>query len=250
MILLVACAEPEPAPRDQDTVTHDVFAHWFASDDAAITADIEELRELLDESTFPIDGGLSELSGSEAVTAGAPDVDPSTARGIFTAGVIDCTAEELERLLTNAHQDELYTENYTSYERTYTSSLDDFEAGLPHLTWDTSYGATIPLTGSYEADIHGGLHRAAAVEDGPGYVSTTVMPEPAEPDPATITFDSDFQVEVYYPHDGGMVHYFGMWRHIDLGNGLSTDDDGMIALIVGGLHDWDDTTSQICADGV
>ena len=197
-----------------------------------------------------LDGSLTGLDADEAAAAGAPDVDPATAVGIFTAGVLDCSADELERLLTNAHQDELYTENYTSYERTYTSSLDDFLAGEPHVTWDTSYGATIPLTGNYEADILGGLHRAADLEDGPGYVSTTVMPAPAVADPATITFDVDFQLEVYYPQDGGMVHYFGMWRHIDMGNGLSTDDDGVIGLIVGGLHDWDDTTSQICADGV
>jgi len=45
-----------------------------------------------------------------------------------------------------------------------------------------------------------------------------------------------------------MAHLFVMWRHIVSGD-LSTDDDGVVALILDGLHDWDDSTSAICVEG-
>jgi len=53
---LLACAEPEAAPRDLDTLVHDTWAHYAARDDDALLADVQELKGLVDESALPIEG--------------------------------------------------------------------------------------------------------------------------------------------------------------------------------------------------
>ena len=76
-----------------------------------------------------------------------------------------------------------------------------------------------------------------------------MAPTPAVTDPPEIVFDVDLQLEVFYPHDAGVIHFFGMWRNIDLPSGLGTDSEIGLNLILDGLHDWDDDTTKICAEG-
>ncbi|MES2640008.1 MAG: hypothetical protein V4850_11015 [Myxococcota bacterium] len=248
--LLLACKQPEAAPRDLDTLSHDLWSHYTAEDDEALLADAIDLKGLIDEAALPIDGTFTDLTEAEAGDAGAPGLDPAPAVGLFTAGFIDCTPDEMERILFSQAQMELYPGNYTAYERSYTADLDAYEARQTNrLTWGANYSVEIPLTGSYTSEILGGVHFVPDGEDGPYLFSTTVMPAPATTDPDTIVFDVDLQMEVFYPQEGGVVHLFGMWRHIDLPNGFGTDSDVGVTLIVGGLHDWDDATTKICDEG-
>ncbi|MDP2307479.1 MAG: hypothetical protein Q8P18_15740 [Pseudomonadota bacterium] len=248
--ILLACRQPEAAPRDLDTLAHDLWAHYGSKDDEALRADAIDLRGLIDVAALPLDGTFSDLTGDEAAAAGAAGLDPTPAVGLFTAGFVDCTPEEMERILFATNQDELYPGNYTAYQRDYTTDLVAYEARTSnHLAWDATYSVEIPLTGNYTSTILGGVHFATDGDDGPYLFSTTVMPAPATTDPDTIVFDIDLQMEVFYPQDEGMVHLFGMWRNIDLPSGFGTDSDIGVTLIVNGLHDWDDATTEICAEG-
>lgn len=245
--LLLGCAQPVAAPRDLDTLAHDLWADYSAKDDGALLADAITLRGLIDETALPFDGTFSDLDGDEAAAAGAPGLDPAPAVGLFSAGFVDCTPEEMERILFAQNQMELYPGNYTAYERHYTTDVDAYEQRTAsRLTWDAAYSVQIPIFGSYDSEILGGVHFIPDGDDGPYLFSTTVMPTPATTDPDTIVFDVDLQMEVFYPHDGGVVHLFGMWRNIDHPDDLGTDGDIGLTLIVGGLHDWDDATTKIC----
>lgn len=247
---LLACNQPDPAPRDLDTLAHDLWADYAAKDDAALRADGVDLRSSIDEAALPLDGSFTGLTADEAALAGAPGVDPTRAVGMFTVGVVGCTPDQMERILFATNQDELYPGNYTDFTRDYTADLGDFRARrINHLTWDSTYTVDIPFTGSYTSTILGGVHFTADEDGGPYLVSTTVMPGPASTQPDTVVFDVDLQLEVFYPHDGGMVHLFGMWRNIVLPSGLGTDSDIGVSLIVGGMHDWDDATTAICDEG-
>lgn len=252
--LLLACQPPEAAPRDLDTLIHDLWAHYTADDRVAgaeaLRADAVDLRGLIDEAALPLDGTFSDLSEEEATAAGAPGLDPAPAVGLFIAGFVGCTPDQMERILSATNQDELYPGSYTAYERDYTTDLDAYEARTSdQLRWTANYSVKIPLTGDYTAEILGGVTFVSDGADGPYLYSTTVMPAPALTDPDTIVFDIDLQMELYYPHDGGVVHVFGMWRNIDLPSGFGTDSDIGVTLMVDGMHGWDDDTTAICAEG-
>lgn len=248
MFTLFACAEPEPAPRDLDTVAHDLWVHYAAEDEPALIADVQDLRGLLDEDALPMEGIFTDLTAEEAAPAGFSG-DPSIATGMFVATHIGCTPDEIEAIVKSQDQMALYPENYLSYVRNYTSDESAFTSGAAnHLSWEGTYEVEIPIIGTYISSILGGMHRADDGADGPYYYSTTVMPSPAETTPDTLTFDVDLQLEVFYPHDDGMVHLFGMWRHIVSGE-LDTDGSGMQALIIDGLIGWDGDTTAICEEG-
>lgn len=253
LLLLLACKTPEPAPRDLDQVLHALWLDYAMQNDEALKADVVSLQEIVADPELSMEGTFSGMSSEEVALADLPrDIDESTALGMYTIGTVDCDADDLERIVYNSRQDLLYPDNYATdptYSREYTSDFDAYVAReVNQLTWDATFGIDIPLTGSYVTTIHGGEHHTVA-DDGPYLFSWTIMPEPAETDPETIIFDIDFQIEAYFPSEGGMTHVYGMWRHIDLGNGLGTQSDASVTLMLGGMHDWDDATSAICEEG-
>ncbi len=249
---VLGCVPPEAAPRNLDQLAHDLWAHYAAADDAALALDVEDVRALLaagDAGELPTDGTLTDLTTEEAALGGM-EIDPASGAGFFTAGFIGCTPEQQEHVLSAADQLALYPANYTAYARTFTSSLSEFESrASPGLTWDGSYSVNIPLLGAYDTAIKGGMRNVDAGDAGPYLYSRTVMPAPAVTASETMVFDMDFQIEAYFPQDEGMVHLFVNWRHLDLGSGVDTDNDGTVRLILNELHDWDDDTTKICADG-
>lgn len=247
--LLLACAEPTPAPRDLDTLLHDAWAHYHAEDDDALAAAVRELVGVVDEAALPLEGTVTDLTREEVDAAGFPDgPDPAPARGLYTIGFVDCTPDEMERILVSRDQMALYPENYLEYARTYTTDTAAYVARDTHsLRWDTDYTVQIGLW-QYRSEVLGGAHWTPDGDDGPYLFSSTVMIEPAEAVEGDVTFDVDYQIEVFYPHEGGMVHAFGMWRQFAVGD-LSTEDEGVADLILGGLRGWDEDTTAICAEG-
>ncbi len=247
--LLLACAEPKSAPRDLDTLLHDAWAHYGAEDDDALAQDMRDLAALIDEDALPLEGTVTDLTADEVAAAGLAGPDPEPARGMYTVGFVDCTPEEMERILIAQDQMTLYPENYLAYERTYTSDRDAYEArDTHHLSWETAYTVEIPVLATYDAVVLGGAHWTPDGDAGPHLFSRTAMPEPAVAVQDNVVFDVDYQIEAFYPSGDGMVHAFGMWRHIEFGD-LDTEDDGTVALILDGLHGWDEDTTAICAEG-
>lgn len=252
MLLFLSACKPDAAPRDLDEVFHAAFADYAAQDEDGLTADVADFERLVDPDGDAVDGTISDLSDDEVALTDLPrDIDISTAVGIFTIGTVDCDAQTLEKILYDLHQDELYPDNYTdgTYSRTYTSDFDAYSARDDHQLWWTSdFGINIDPFYSYTAEVWGGMHYLP-IDGGTALFSRTVMPEAAtDVTPDGGAFDIDFQSEAYFPSDAGMTHVYAMWRHIDIVS-LSTDDDTMVSLIIGGMHGWDDKTSAICEDG-
>ncbi|MFN7146656.1 MAG: hypothetical protein ACK4YP_22975, partial [Myxococcota bacterium] len=121
---LLACAEPKPAPRDLDTLLHDVWLHYGTQDDEALATDMRDLAAVVDIDALPLEGTVTDLTSDEIDAAGADGPDPEPARGMFTAGFVDCTPEEMDRILVAEDQMALYPDNYLAYERTYAGDPD------------------------------------------------------------------------------------------------------------------------------
>lgn len=249
MHLLAACAEPEPAPRDLDELAHAMFADYTAVDGEALAADVVELREaVVDEAALPLDGTLSDLGAAEVEPTGiSRDYDWSLAQGLYTLGWIDCSFDELERIYSSTEQDLLYEGNYESYERSYTSDFDAYaDRQTDRLSWDTHYSVDIFVV-QYTADVWSGQHYVPDDGAGPYLYSQTLMPEAATGTDG-LSFDADLQIEAFYPHEGGMVHLFAMWRRFVIDGLYSTDEDGGQQIIIDNLHKFDDDTTAICAE--
>jgi hypothetical protein len=246
---LLACAPPEPAPRDLDALFHDTWAHYGAKDDAGLADAIREMAALVDVDALPLEGTIDDLTLEAVVAAGLDGPDPEPARGMYSVGFVACTPEQMENILVAEDQMSLYPDNYLAYTRTYTSDRDAYAArDTHHLTWETDYTVEIPVLATYTANVLGGAHWTPDGDAGPYLFSRTAMTGPADAVQDNVVFEIDFQMEAFYPSGDGMVHAFGMWRSIAFGD-LDTENDGTVDLILGGLHDWDDKTSAICAEG-
>lgn len=257
--LVAACPPPlEPAPKDIDGVAHWLWLHYEDADDAAMADALEKVHRACRFSDFEASerGLLSDLSKQELAPVQMEETDPERAQGMFLTNAFACELGTLERILYALDQGDKYTEAYDSYQRTYTSDLEAYQAREePFITWDVTYEATPLPAARYRATVKGGL-RWVPVGDGettphgPYIVQRTWLPEPVDYlDTDANAFTLDFQLEVYYESSFGQIaHFYPLWRHMAFnGIGVSTDDESVQSMVLDGLLDWDTRTEELCA---
>jgi len=251
VVLLVACKPVRPAPEDLDGLQHWFFDNYDVADDAQMSEAIDLLHAAADGDTIEAasDGSATDLVVEQIAWSGRDDVDPEAAAGSFLLNPFACDVDTLAAILAYIDQNELY-EIYDSYDRDYTSDFDAWESGeSATVTWEVDIGATL-LGAEYTEHIEGGLRRVPT-SFGDAIVSRTWMTEDAQfGEGSAKEWPQDWQIEVYYPADDDkIVHLYGMWREMRLGSGLSTDDEGVLRIILNNLVDWDEKTAELCAEG-
>jgi hypothetical protein len=203
-------------------------------------------------------GLLRDLTQDELAVVEMQARDPKPAQGMFLVHMFDCDLVTLEKILYDLDQGAKYPEVYDTYERTYTTSLDDYKARTsPFLHWDMYYEATPMPSARYGAHSKGSLRYVGADDSvelthGPAVIQRIYMPQPAEYfDTDANEYLFDFQLELYYePTPGRIAHFDPVWRHMAFnGVGASTDDNWIIDTILDGLRDWDLRTQELCAQG-
>lgn len=261
VLALLACHSTQPAPADLDGLAHWYWSHYdgaddAASDDAAVLAATLNLDAAVGDLAQPMTGTLTDLSTDEQAVLGLESPhDIAAAAGMFLMNTVPCTMDQIERITIALEQDALYPDTYTSYARTYTSDADAYLAReTPYLTWRSSIDAEV-LGASYHEDIDGGA-RHVSDPDGAAFgdmlMTRVYLPEPAtfEEGNDAKSFTQDYQLEIYYPRsDTELVHAYVLWRQMDYGGGLDTDDASAQSLMLGALIDWDDANAALCADG-
>ena len=247
---LLACVDPHetPAPPTLDEFLHQTWVDYAASD----VARLGELTELeaptLDPAEFPMQGTYSDITAGEtALVALEWEADPSAATGFFLVDTMDCSSDELMTALTNPNQDEVYTGNYTAYEREFTADIDDFLGGeIDILTWETTYTVDLGPFGAYDTFVHGGAIRLD-IDGETGFATRTWAPNPATTATEGLSLSQDYQIEVYFPGDGGMIHVYGMWRQFQLNAESTQDSPDLGNIILSGMNSYFDDTSVYCA---
>lgn len=252
LLAAAACAPPaEPAPDDVDGLAHWLWNNGDGADDAAIVAAAANVHAAVDGDVLraPARGTLADLTAAELAVVDMQDRDPSNAQGLFYAGVVGCSIEQLADILTDPAQDELFPDVYDAYERALDGDRAAFLAGeADGLTWTTTYTATL-IASPYDATTRGSLRRARVDGDerSPTLVARTHMPAPAVFADDANSFPLDFQIESYHPRaDDETVHLYGIWRELHVGE-FSTDDDVVIGFILDALVQFDEKTTELCA---
>lgn len=265
LLALLACHSTRPAPDDLDGLAHWFWSHYDGADaadrgaepgDDAVLAASLNLDAAVGELTKPMTGTLTDLSADEQAVLGldAPQ-DIAAAAGMFLMNTVPCSLDQIERITIALEQDALYPDTYTDYARSYTSDVDAYLAReTPYLTWASSIDAEV-LGAGYHEDIDGGA-RYVSDPDGAAF-GDMLMTRVYLPTPATFedgndakSFTQDYQLEIYYSRDAGtVVHAYVLWRQMDYGGGLDTDDSSAQSLMLSALIDWDDANAGLCADG-
>jgi hypothetical protein len=250
LIPAAACApEQAPAPPSLDQFIHDAWRMYAEEDLAGIAAEAAVVSETFDQAEFPLAGTFSDMTADEfGLVELEWDADPTDATGFYVVDDMDCSSAETQVALTKLEQMEVYPDNYTAYEREYTTDDAAFFADESDiLYWDTTYTVAIPIIGNYTMSIHGGAQRLDGQWDSPGFSTRTWAPNPAVTDPEDLHFEQDYQIEVFFPGGEGMIHVYGMWRQFGL-NADSTQDDELIRnTILSAMEDYFDNTAEFCA---
>lgn len=251
--LLLGCAKPVEAPEDLDGLVHYLWQRYDDGSDEELRAALANLEPLVAEVQ---EGTLTDLTAAEADVVPRGDADPADAQGMYLARDVDCALAPLEEILYDLDQKGLYEaatgdDVYERYDRAYTTDFDAYVARTaPQLGWDVTYVPSPSVVAAYTAEVSGGLRYVPEADGvGPLLVARTWMPEPATfEEGENDSFTQDYQVEVYWTRGDATAHVYGMWRELAY-LGLTSDDAGVIGLILDGLSDWDDDTEVVCGAG-
>ena len=250
LLLSLACRNVEPAPEDLDGLFH---FFWQKAEDgtaeelnaAVLNLEIAAGGAGLTEAKT---GTISDLSNEEAALVGL-DLDASKSAGMFLINPVVCSLSQIDRTIWWQKQDELYPD-YENYKRDYLTDIDAYTSGeTDRVSWTTSYTAGNILTGDYDSTVLGSLRKVEG-EDGTFLIARAWIPAPADFVKEGPVFDQDFQLELFYDAGDHLVHAYPLWRHLDIGSGLSTDDAGFQSTLLNELVAYDQDTEQLCADGV
>lgn len=254
LLLLAACGHVEPAPEDLDGLAHWMWEKYATSSDEELAVAVGNLDAAIGTLTEPRTGGLSDLTASEqgTVTLAEPQ-DPADATGMFVLDTLPCTLDQADRIAYDLDQDVLYEDVYDSYHREYTSDLDAYTTRQdPFLSWHSTIGATV-LGNSYVEEVEGGLRWSEPVPAaplGPFLLARAFLAEPAVFENDAASFRQDYQLELFYERDAGsVIHAWFLWREMDYGAGLDTNNEDIVALMLNKLEEWDEHTAAICDDG-
>ena len=250
-MLLVGCAKVEEAPATVDDLLHWFWTQYETATDDEVRTRAAELDTLTAE---PLRGTYSDLTDEEQATVTMDEpIDPADARGIFIAGDVACTFDDLEQVRIALDQKGLYEaanggEAYIAYDRAYTSDLAAYP-GVP-LTWDTTYTVK-PVLSEYTLFVHGGARLVPEADGvGPVFLSRVWAPAPAtfRDDNSNDYFRQDYQIDVNLPRGDATVHLYGTWR--DLSSlGFTLEEQGTVNTLLDGYEDYDRDTEAVCANG-
>ena len=255
--LLGGCRKVEPAPKALDRLFPWFFQMIDEAEDEQLAEGFRNLHKAgkISELEDLVDGSLSDIEAAELGSAEVDAPAPNKAAGVYMLRRLKCSLPQLERALIHQAQDELYTDAYDTYDRTFTTDRSAYVEGAEDLLrWDVRYTATI-LGKSYESEVIGALRRVPRIDEeqspfGDTLVARAHIPRPANFEKDGTTLEQDYQIEMYYPMGGGEVlHAYGIWREADFGAGINSDSEGSQRLLLNNLDSWDKETEKNCAEG-
>lgn len=200
----------------------------------------------------PLKVKIGAITPDELATIGFQDKDYKAAQGMLVVPELDCTLDQVEKLVVAKNQTEIYPKLYDQYSRDYTSSVQDFLGRKTStVAWHTQYTASA-IGNTYVAQLTGGARRVpGAAPDGKDLlVARTYLNAPATfTTSGDAAFDQDYQIELYWERTPGKtLHFYALWRQFRIAS-LDASTDLYVALVLGNLIDFDVRTSKVCREG-
>ncbi len=198
-----------------------------------------------------LEGLYFETLGGDAL----PAPDPTLTRPLYLADRLRCSLEAYERVLLYHDQNELYGK-YEGYSRSFDGDPKTFANGtVDRFSWSGQLITFVPLSGTYVYDFETEARRFTLPDDADvvgteGFIVRTWLPRPAVWDNEGLTFNQDYQLELYIPIAADeLLHIYPVWREFVTASGdMSNDLVASLTLWQMGL--WDDRTSELCEQGL
>lgn len=268
LVALCGCRLPDPAPVEIDEIVQFGFSRYATDEDDLNDRTLADAAENLSLWWSDNITGKELFAASDETELRAEDLDtlnpPSSAAdsdallGVMVGRVTDCTLQDIDRLYFIDDQRSLFPDNYVSYTRTRTSDFDCFSAGdCEEATWTTDVvqeTQVLATTVTREFTLGSGLRQVAAVpSEGTEEVVTARFSRTWMLDPAVLTpgiansdFRQNYQLEIITPHNGGVIHLYGMWT--DLRSDLDTSASIFVNSYIDGLAETLDALETHCND--
>lgn len=246
----------EQSVAGSDELTNKSYLFWrgFAKDDDAVRAAVRNFDDVVARAgELPVKVTIGRLPKEDLAAIGFDTkADPASAQGMLVISELDCSLDQISKMLTAKNQPALYPQVFDTYDRTYKTNIQDFLGGAaPQLDWSTTYSASA-LGVSYESTVVGSArHVANATSDGqPVLIGRLYLDGPAKILKGDDTeYLQDYESALYYPRgENKVLHFYAIWRQLHV-SGLSSDSDFYIASTLGGLIDFEKRTSKVCRDG-
>ena len=261
------CAPPERAPSDIDDILLFSYRHYGSEDpnsgrslaDAALA--LERWYDDREDPQEPIEAEVARLGPDElAVLDPQPGFsDGPAAVGVLFARDVSCTPAQIAELYLDDDQMSLFPTNYTSYARSDRENMECYLQGTcPEAQWLASVVKEqqvflTPVT--YTFTMTSGMRSFDAqppnAQPGDptvrGRVVRVWMNDEAVVDPDTIgRFRQSYQFEFLVPRNGGTLHFYSMWTHLE-SNSLNTEASIFLNSYIDGISDYMTELEEHCA---
>lgn len=227
-----------------------LWRSYDASDDEIKKAVANIERVIAAAGPRPVQATIDDITKDQL---GIPTItrDPANAQGMLVITELDCSLDQIEKILVAKNQPEIYPDSYDKYTRTYKTSIQDFLSGVSSsVAWKTEYTVSL-LERTYEATLTGGAKRVAGAAPGGGVMllGKTLLDEPARfIAGGDAAFNQDYQIEAYYEiAPARVIHFYAMWREFHVSS-LTSSHNLYINIVLGSLIDFDVRTSKVCRD--
>jgi hypothetical protein len=236
-------------------VTAKAIALWtaFGTDDDAVRSATANFEAVLAQAgNLPVQVKIGRLTKADLASIGMESQDPAAAQGMLVITQLDCSLDDVQKLLVAKNQPALFPGAFDTYERTYQTDVNAFlSGGSRKMEWSTTYSASA-LGATYESTILGSARRVpgAASDGGPVLIGRLYQNAPARITKGSNTaYEQEYQVALYYPRGPkSVVHFYAKWQQLHV-QGLTSDSEFYIASSLGNLIDFEVRTSKLCRDG-
>ena len=198
------------------------------------------------------EGTISSLTDASLASIDREGLDkPENAVGLLRMSTFECTLNAAEGLYKDAEQDDIHP-TYDTYERTYTSSLEDYNARtIPTLSFDQSLSILGVLTPDMYKTGKGDLRWVPAVDEETSPYGAILLSRNYLTEPVTLSadglFELDYHLEVLVEvNSGEIMHLHTNWAYLDLGGSLTSDNETMQVLALGGLEELEQDVEEAC----
>ncbi len=263
LLLLSACEPPDPAPQGLEDLIRFTFTHYPEDEDGRNDVSLADaarnLSVWMDENVDDLTVGFAATLEHRLTDDDLDVLDPApvvkdgpAALGVLVARWLPCTLDQWDGLYVDDAQGTLFPDSYIRYERRDKEGFDCYADGTCHeASWQADIEKELSaLSVEYTFSLASGLRRTdAAPPDSdvpfPAHFSQSWMLAPAVLSNTAIgDFRQNYQLETAYPKDGGLVHTFAFWVHLE--SDLNTEASPFVLGYIAGLEETHDELTRLC----
>ncbi len=282
ILAMTACKAPPDAPSGLDESVKFLYRDFYA-DDATVGAGLTGLLDWFDEDGGELLDARADLDsvGAFSLTPLSADVvasvdvegrpDPATASGVVSVSEMACRWDEAEALLVRPDQDRVFAGDFDSYERTYATDREAFEAatdagvfeaqkdaldladlssvdpGSLLLTENQASSTELGVTVPFDLVLHfrHGRYEIQG-EEAEAFLILGYFPREAVSDGGETRMVQNYSIEVNVARGKKTLRVFGNWTELD-SSILASDSPLVLTSAVNKSQDSAERVSKICA---